>query len=161
MKDSNNIWHKHLDEMDQFYSADKFFNNKNSIKKSSIHDNFADTRLFNKLEELEEGQLNIDILQDKDNLYIITPVAGTNSQDIEISLEKDVLHIHGKRDIQLDTTDKEFLFKECFWGKFSRSIILPIPVQANKIEATKENHILIIKLPKADEAKKIEIKIKK
>jgi len=53
-----------------------------------------------------------------------------------------------------------YLYRECYWGSFSRSVILPVEVEANKIEATLENGILTVTLPKAKSAKQISIKVK-
>ncbi|HNU90113.1 MAG TPA: Hsp20/alpha crystallin family protein, partial [bacterium] len=80
--------------------------------------------------------------------------------DIQIYLKNDLLTIRGKRNLPADVTDADFLFRECYWGPFSRSIILPVEVQADKIKASMDNGVLTVVLPKAPQAKQIIIKIK-
>jgi len=107
-----------------------------------------------------EGQLSLDIYQNEKNLIIKSTIAGARPEDIQISIKNDLLTIRGKRDLPDDIADADFLFRECYWGAFSRSIILPIDVQADKIKASMDNGVLTIILPKAPEAKQIVIKVK-
>lgn len=107
-----------------------------------------------------EGQLSLDIYQTEKNLIIKSTIAGAQPEDIQISLKNDLLTIRGKRDLPEDIVEADFLFRECYWGPFSRSIILPIDVQADKIKASMDNGVLTIILPKAPQAKQIVIKVK-
>ena len=107
-----------------------------------------------------EGQLSLDIYQTDKDLIIKSTIAGANPNDIQIYLKNDLLTIRGKRNLPADVTDADFLFRECYWGPFSRSIILPVEVQADKIKASMDNGVLTIILPKAPQAKQIIIKIK-
>jgi HSP20 family protein len=108
----------------------------------------------------EEGQLTVDIFQDEKNLYVVTPVAGAKVGDIEINLDNDVLTIRGEREKTFSGDDDQYIYKECYWGKFSRSVILPLPVQQNKVKAEFKNNVLKITLPKAEEARNMEIRVK-
>ncbi|HPX64691.1 MAG TPA: Hsp20/alpha crystallin family protein [bacterium] len=107
-----------------------------------------------------EGQLSLDIYQTDKDLIIKSTIAGANPNDIQIYLKNDLLTIRGKRNLPADVADADFLFRECYWGPFSRSIILPVEVQADKIKASMDNGVLTIVLPKAPQAKQILIKIK-
>ncbi|HOE80930.1 MAG TPA: Hsp20/alpha crystallin family protein [bacterium] len=107
-----------------------------------------------------EGQLSLDIYQTDKDLIIKSTIAGANPNDIQIYLKNDLLTIRGKRNLPADVTDADFLFRECYWGPFSRSIILPVEVQADKIKASMDNGVLTVVLPKAPQAKQIIIKIK-
>ncbi len=107
-----------------------------------------------------EGQLSLDIYQNDKNLIVKSTIAGARPEDIQISIKNDLLTIRGKRDLPNDIAEADFLFRECYWGAFSRSIILPIDVQADKIKASMDNGVLTITLPKAPEAKQIVIKVK-
>lgn len=109
-------------------------------------------------EELsEEGQLSVDVWQDKNHIIIRSTIAGVEPEDIDITFDNDMLTIRGKR--QKDTTidEEDYFYQECYWGGFSRSIILPVPVQADKIKATIRNGVLTITLPKRH--KDINIKV--
>jgi len=107
-----------------------------------------------------EGQLSLDIYQNNKDLIIKSTIAGARPEDIQISLKNDLLTIRGKRDLPEDIAEADFLFRECYWGPFSRSIILPINVQPDKIKASMDNGVLTIILPKAPQAKQIVIKVK-
>lgn len=112
----------------------------------------------NEADELtEDGQLSVDVWQDKHNIIIKSTIAGVEPEDIDITFDSDMLTIRGKR--QKDTTidDDDYFYQECYWGGFSRSIILPVPVQADKIKATIRNGVLTISLPKSH--KDINIKV--
>ena len=100
-------------------------------------------------EELEqEGQLAVDVFQDKNHVIIKSTIAGVEPEDIEITFDNDMITIRGTR--QKDTTidEDDYFYQECYWGGFSRSIILPVDVDEEKIEATIKNGVLTIKLPK-------------
>jgi len=94
-----------------------------------------------------EGQLAIDIYQTENDLVIQSAIAGVNSQSIEISLEKDVLTIKGCRRRPLEEKG-DYFSQECFWGPFSREIILPAEVDPDKVLAKMRDGILTIRIPK-------------
>ncbi len=111
------------------------------------------------LEEDIEGQLSIDVFQDENNIYVKSTVAGAKPEDIDISVHNDMLTIRGKREQEEKIKADDYFYQECFWGKFSRSIILPTEVDVDKIEASLKDGILIVVLPKI-KARSIPIKIK-
>jgi len=71
-----------------------------------------------------------------------------------------MLTIRGKRFSQEEIREESYLIKECYWGGFSRSVILPVEVDAEKVEAALDNGVLTVVLPKAKSAKQISIKVK-
>ena len=110
--------------------------------------------------DYEEGQLSIDVYQTADKIMVKSTIAGVKPEDIDISINNDMLTIRGKRQADNEISDQDYLYKECFWGAFSRSIILPVEIEAENIEASLENGVLTISLPKAKNAKQISIKVK-
>lgn len=110
--------------------------------------------------DFEEGQLSIDVYQTPDKLIVKSTIAGVKPEDIDISINNDMLTIRGKRDMYEEIKEDDYLYKECYWGSFSRSIILPVEVEADKIEAFLENGVLTVTLPKAKNAKQISIKVR-
>lgn len=110
--------------------------------------------------DFEEGQLSVDVYQDEDNLYVKSTIAGVRSENIDIAINYDMLTIRGTREEQSTVSEESYLYKECYWGSFSRSIILPFEVRTEKIDATLENGILTVVLPKAKKNKQISIKVK-
>lgn len=109
-----------------------------------------------------EGQLAVDVYQTEKNFYVQTPVAGVKPEDLDISFNNDMLTIKGKRERlkEFDFPEKDYFYQECYWGKFSRQIILPSPVDGSRIEASIREGILTIKLPKIKEEKTKKIKVK-
>lgn len=106
-----------------------------------------------------EGTLSVDIYYKDNNLVIVSPIAGTSKENIEIIVQGDVLIIKGRRSAPENIEEQDYLRKECFWGPFSRTIVLPKSVDKDNIRAFYENGILIIKIPKTTEEdlKKISI----
>jgi len=111
-------------------------------------------------EDYEEGQLSIDVYQNAGNIIVKSTIAGVKPEDIDISLDNDMLTIRGKRTMEIKVRDEDYLYRECYWGNFSRSIILPVDVIPEKIEATLENGVLTVVLPKAKQSKQVMIKVK-
>lgn len=108
-----------------------------------------------------EGQLAVDVYQDKKNLYIKAIVGGIEPDAIEVHLNNDMITIKGKR-IQPDEsiTSDQYYIQECYWGGFSRSIILPVDVQNDQVSASTENGVLMITLPKSKRPRNTRIPIK-
>ena len=111
-------------------------------------------------DEYEEGQLSIDVYQTPKDIIIKSTIAGVKPSDIDISINNDMLTIRGKRALKEEIREDNYLYRECYWGSFSRSIILPVEVKSDKIEASLENGVLTVALPKAKTSKQVSIKVK-
>lgn len=96
----------------------------------------------------EEGHLLVDMYDTSDAIVVRALVAGIEPDQLEISLHNDMLTIRGARKDQEDLFDDQYLIRECYWGTFSRSMIIPVPVQTDAIAATFKNGIVTIILPK-------------
>jgi len=103
----------------------------------------------------DEGRLALDIFETEEEIFIIAPLAGVDKEEVEISINEDILTIKGRREFLEDIPSaKTFFAEECFWGDFSRSIILPSAVNSADIKAKMKKNILIISVPKAKKASK-------
>jgi len=71
----------------------------------------------------------------------------------------DMVTIKGKREKEDEITTSDYYYQECYWGAFSRSVILPVDVEAEKAEASMKNGILTIRLPKIEKIKTRKIKV--
>lgn len=107
----------------------------------------------------EEGQLSVDVYQQANNIIVKSTIAGAQPDDIEIAVQGDTLTISGKREMTEEVDYKDYLYRECYWGKFSRTIILPVPVQEDKVKADLKNGVLTVSLPKIKQANH-QIKVK-
>jgi len=140
----------------------KLSSKKNSPDKNRLDDNILTERenqdWFDG--DYDEGQLSIDVYQTPKSIIVKSTIAGVKPEDIDISINNDMLTIRGKRTMREKIKEENYLYRECYWGSFSRSIILPVEVQAEKIEASLENGVLTVALPKAKESKQVSIKVK-
>lgn len=103
----------------------------------------------------DEGRLALDIFDTEDHIFVIAPLAGVETNEIEISVNEDVLTIRGRRDFPKKLPDPEtFYAEECFWGPFSRSIVMPNTINPAAIKAKMKQNILIVSIPKIKKASK-------
>ena len=111
------------------------------------------------LPDIGQGQLVVDIYE-KDNFLIIeSTIAGIKAQDIDITVEPDLIIIRGEKQRPEGFDSRHYYYQECFWGKFFRTLVLPCPIKPTQVKANFKNGILIISLPKAEEeSKRIKIK---
>jgi HSP20 family protein len=111
-------------------------------------------------EDEQEGQLTVDVFQDDTNVVIQSTIAGVAPDDLDVSITNDMVTIRGERR-QTHTVDPEdYFYQECYWGTFSRSIILPIEIDADRAEAKIKNGILTIRIPKANTAMTRKLKVR-
>lgn len=98
---------------------------------------------------LEEGKLAVDVAETKTDLIVISTLAGAALDRIEVHLHNDLLTIRGARQSPLAAWDHpRYVYQECFWGPFSRSIVLPVEVKVELARAEYKNGILYIIIPK-------------
>jgi len=107
-----------------------------------------------------EGQLMVDVYQTPTEIVIKSAMAGVKPEDIDISVTNDMITIKGKRELDEEIKSNDYFYQECYWGSFSRSIILPMEIDADRVSASLKNGILTIRLPKIDKNKVKKIKIK-
>lgn len=110
-------------------------------------------------EEEVTGQLSVDLYDDGDYLIVESTIAGVKPEDVDISVEPDLITIRGARKKEKEINKKSYFYQECFWGGFSRTLVLPVPVRPDEVRANIKNGILTVALPKARE-KSSTIKVK-
>ncbi|MEA3292937.1 MAG: Hsp20/alpha crystallin family protein [Patescibacteria group bacterium] len=107
-----------------------------------------------------EGEMIIDVYETDEDIVIQSTIAGVMAEDLDISIDKDMVTIKGHRQRTETDKEKKYLYEECYWGPFSRQVILPEEVNENKSEAVVENGVLSLKMPKIKKIQKKKIKIK-
>jgi HSP20 family protein len=112
------------------------------------------------MEEAQEGQLTIDVYQTDTDIVIKSTVAGVSPETLDIAITNDMVTVRGKRDRDEQVPQDQYFYQECYWGPFSRSVILPADVAADQAEATMKNGILTIRLPKVEKEQTKKIKVK-
>jgi HSP20 family protein len=126
-------------------------------------DRFLDSfleRRPTKAEEAGEFLPALDLAEKDNELVVKCEVPGMDPKDIDISLSDGMLTIRGEKKQEREEKETDYHLVERSYGAFTRSIHLPKEVQGDKISASYKNGILKITLPKSEEAKKKEIKIK-
>jgi HSP20 family protein len=107
-----------------------------------------------------EGQLAVDVFQTEDELIIESAIAGLKGSDLDIAIEGDKVNIRGKREKPTKEDRVNYFYQECYWGPFSREIILPVEIDPSKAQAVFKEGILIIRMPKIEREKKRKIFVK-
>jgi len=102
----------------------------------------------------------VDVSETMDNFVIEAELPGMDASDVSVSISGNMLNIKGEKKKEEEEKDEHHYRTERYYGSFQRSFQLPSSVKPEKIDATFEKGILKITLPKVEEAKKKEIKIK-
>ena len=111
-------------------------------------------------EEAEEGQLTVDVYKTPNEIIVQTMVAGVRPEDLQINITRDMITVKGKREENRNISDDNYFTRELYWGAFSRTILLPQEVEPEEAEAIEKHGLLIIKLPKIDKEKKMNLRVK-
>jgi len=123
-------------------------------RKNMIEENFSPSN------DNSEGQLTIDVYQTENDIVIKSTIAGVKPEDLDVSINNDMVTIRGERKNEENVTEENYYYQECYWGQFSRSVILPVDVLADKAEASMKNGIFTLRLPKADTTKTKKIQVR-
>ena len=105
------------------------------------------------------GQLAVDVYETKERLVVKARTAGVNKSDLDVSIADNTLTIRGTLSSGDDDEVENYFMQECYWGEFSRSIALPLPVKEEEIEAVLKDGVLTIGFTKIkqEQARKIDI----
>lgn len=105
------------------------------------------------------GQLAIDVYETPEDVIVQTPIAGINKGDLDVSISDNTLSIQGTRTSGSEVSTDNYFLQECFWGDFSRSITLPVPVKEDEVDAVLKDGVLTVKFKKVKQntVKKINI----
>ncbi len=110
-------------------------------------------------EEAIQGQLAVDVYETKERLVVKARTAGVNKGDLDVSIADNTLTIRGTLSAGTEEDVENYFAQECYWGEFSRSIALPVPVKEEEIEAMLKDGVLTISFTKVkqDTVKKIQV----
>lgn len=102
----------------------------------------------------------VDVYETKDSVVVESPLAGVKPEDVEINVKENVLTIKGKSEEKKEIKKENYFRKEIRTGSIFRSVTLPCKVIEEKAEASSENGMLKVSIPKAQPEKKAPVKIK-
>lgn len=108
----------------------------------------------------DENTLPVDMYQTDDAIVVKASIPGINLEDVEITITGDTLTVKGETREETEVKKDDYFRQERRYGSFHRNILLPNAVQSDKAEANFENGVLTLTIPKAEEVKPKQIKIK-
>lgn len=114
---------------------------------------------WNDEEAVLPGQLAVDVYETKEKLVVKARTAGVNKGDLDVSIADNTLSIRGTLSAGNEDQVENYFVQECYWGEFSRSIALPVPVKEEDIEAALKDGVLTVSFTKVkqDTVKKIQV----
>lgn len=112
-------------------------------------------------ETQEGGELAVDVYQTEEEFVVVSTIAGVEPEDLDIEIHNDTVSIRGERKKIEEVPEKDYLYQECFWGPFSRSIVLPEEIDPENAKAILKNGVLILRLPKVKKVKTFRLKVEK
>lgn len=101
----------------------------------------------------------VNLYEDKDSVYVEALAPGVNPDSFELSVQGNNLTISGEKPASCDLPAEDYHRCERSAGKFIRTVELPVPPEAAKIEASYKNGLLLVTLPKQEEAKPKQIQV--
>lgn len=110
-------------------------------------------------EDAVPGQLAVDVYETKEKLVVKARTAGVNKNELDVSISDNTLSVKGTLSAGAEENVENYFVQECYWGEFSRSIALPVPVKEEEIEAVLKDGVLTISFTKVkqDTVKKIQV----
>jgi len=108
----------------------------------------------------EDWNVSVDVIQKPDEIVVKASMPGINPEDIDVSVEDNVLTLKAEKKEEYEGGDTTYLIRERTSGSYYRALRLPDTVDTNKIDCTYDNGVLSVSLPKAEEKKKKKIQVK-
>ncbi|MEK7124751.1 MAG: Hsp20/alpha crystallin family protein [Patescibacteria group bacterium] len=100
----------------------------------------------------QDGELVVDVFETNSHFMVLSAIAGVQIKDLDISVEKEMMIIRGQRQDPHEHPEKKYFYQECYWGPFSRKIVLPENIDTDSAEASMDKGVLLIKIPKIAES---------
>jgi HSP20 family protein len=107
-----------------------------------------------------EGTIPVDIFQNAGEIVIKAELPGFKPEEVNIQITGDTLSIKGEHKEEKEVKEKDYLYREISYGTVSRLITIPVEVKSEKAAATFDDGVLTLTLPKAEEVKPMQIKVK-
>ncbi len=112
-------------------------------------------------EETEvDGELAVDVFEKPNEIIVQAMVAGVKPEDLDVNVTREMVTIKGKRESLREIASDNYFQKELYWGSFSRTILLPVEVEAEEADANEKNGLLTIRIPKIDRGRSSKLKVK-
>jgi HSP20 family protein len=109
--------------------------------------------------EMERWSMPLDVCQEGDNMMVYASIPGVNPDDIDISIEDNVLTIRGQTKAEYEGHNGNYLMRECRTGSFYRALRLPDTVDFDKAQTHYEHGVLRITFPKVETKRARHLKV--
>ncbi len=109
---------------------------------------------------LRTADLAIDVYETKDDVVVKAALPGLKPEQVDISITGNILSIRGESKEENEVKEENYVRKERHFGAFSRTVTLPDGLKTDKADATFENGMLTLRIPKSEERKPKTIKVK-
>lgn len=129
-----------------------------SVSAKSKTEGKKDTSISELMDE-GEGQLTIDVYQTPEEIVVESTIAGVEPENLDVDISPESVTVRGKREKEKKIADEDYFYQECYWGRFSRSVILPQEIDPEKSVATLKNGVLTVHMPKVDRRKSKKLKV--
>ena len=129
--------------------------NPEEVQAPAQSEQIQESEIFN-----QPGELVVDVFETNNEFVVLAAIAGVQIKDIDISLEKDMMVISGQRCDPHDDPQKKYFYQECYWGPFSRKVVLPENIDIDSADAQMDKGVLTIKIPRLQPTTKGKIGIK-
>jgi len=94
------------------------------------------------------GMLAVDVYETKEKLFVKARTAGVNKDDLDVSITDNTLTIKGTLSSGDEVDAEDYHIQECYWGEFSRTLALPVPVKEDEVDAVLKDGVLTISFTK-------------
>lgn len=105
------------------------------------------------------GQLAVDVYESEEELIIKARTAGVDRNDLDVSISDGILTISGTLSSGDETDVLNWHIQECYWGEFSRTLALPVPVREDGVKAELKDGVLTIAFEKIKQEKATKIPV--
>jgi len=105
-------------------------------------------------------ELPVDMHQTGNDLVVKASLPGFKPEEVDISITDGTINIKGEHREEEEVEKDNYFYKERRYGAFSRSLPIPVKVKSDKAEAVFEDGVLTLTMPKAEEVKPKQIKVK-
>ena len=111
-------------------------------------------------EDQGEGQLPVDVYQTANDIIIRSFIAGVRPDEMNVSISRDKVVIEGSREERDSVVEGDYFARELFWGRFTRTILLPQEIDVDESTAAAKDGLLSITMPKLDKTRQTKLKVK-
>lgn len=154
-----------MDAYDEVLDEEHEFGEDDAVQEGDYHEDNEESEWHGQMgpddsDEMQEGELPVDMYQTGDAIVIRALVAGVSPDDLDIAITRDMVTLKGVREEIQESADDDYYHRELFWGSFTRTLLLPEEVLIDEADAQEKHGLLEIRLPKVDKDRSTKLKVK-